>query len=93
MAGLTGKKVDYASPMSRDTFHLCYYATSMKANLLDDGIGDTLVSLAFDDVTLISHGKRVNLRTRIRMADKSLSSKSALPRKLNRSQPNDFLSR
>ena len=30
--------------MSRDTFHACYYARSMKANLLDDGIGDTLVS-------------------------------------------------
>ena len=29
----------------------------MKANLLDNGIGDTLVSPAFDDVTLISHGR------------------------------------
>jgi signal transduction histidine kinase len=38
----------------------------MKANPLDDGIGDTLVSPAFDDATLISHGKRGNLRTRIK---------------------------
>ena len=29
----------------------------MKANLLDNGIGDTLVSPAFDDVTLISRGR------------------------------------
>jgi hypothetical protein len=65
----------------------------MKADLLDDGIGDTLVSPSFDDVTLINQGKGVNLRTRIRMADKSLSAKSASPRELNRSQPNDFLSR
>jgi hypothetical protein len=43
MASLTCKKVDYASPMSRDMFHACHYARSMKANLLDDGIGDTLV--------------------------------------------------
>jgi hypothetical protein len=38
----------------------------MKANLLDDGVGDTLVLPAFDDVTFISHGKRVNLRARIK---------------------------
>ena len=43
----------------------------MKANLLDDGIGDTLVSPAFDDVTLISHGKRVK---------RSLRPKATLPR-------------
>ena len=53
-------------PMSRDTSYPCHYARSMKANLLDDGIGDTLVSQAFDDVTLISHGKRMNLGTRIK---------------------------
>jgi hypothetical protein len=53
MAGLTSKRVDYESPMSRDTFHPCHYARSMKANLLDDGIGGTLVSPAFDDVALI----------------------------------------
>ena len=53
MASLTSKKVDYASRMSRDTFRPCHYARSMKANLLDDGIGGTLVSAAFDDVTLI----------------------------------------
>ena len=45
----------------------------MKANLLDDGIGDTLVSRAFDDVTLISHGKRVNLRTGIKELHLELS--------------------
>jgi hypothetical protein len=45
----------------------------MKANLLDDGIGDTLVSRAFDDVTLISHGKRVNLRTGIKELNLELS--------------------
>jgi hypothetical protein len=66
MASLNSKKVDYASPTSRDTFRPCHYSRSMKANPLDDGIGDTLVSPAFDDVTLISHGKRVNLRTRIK---------------------------
>jgi hypothetical protein len=38
----------------------------MKENLLDDGVGDTLVSAAFDDVTFISHGKGRNLRTRIK---------------------------
>jgi hypothetical protein len=65
MASLTSKKVDYAFPMSRDTFHPYYYARSMKVNLLDDGVGHTLVSPAFDDVTLISHGKRVNLGIRI----------------------------
>jgi hypothetical protein len=45
----------------------------MNANLLDDGIGDTLVSRAFDDVTLISHGKRVNLRTGIKELNLELS--------------------
>ena len=59
IASLTSKKVDCASPMSRDAFHPCRYARSMKANLLDDGIGDTLASPAFDDVTLSSHCKRV----------------------------------
>jgi hypothetical protein len=53
-------------PTSRDTFHLCYYARSEKANLLDNGIDDTLVLSALDNVTLISHGKRVNLRTRFK---------------------------
>ena len=38
----------------------------MEANLLDDGIGNTLVSPEFDDVTFIGHGKRVYLRTRIK---------------------------
>ena len=52
--------------MSRDTFHRCHYARKMKANPLDDGIGDTMVSSAFDDITFISHGKRVNLRTQIK---------------------------
>ncbi|MGC2402568.1 MAG: hypothetical protein WA510_22440 [Acidobacteriaceae bacterium] len=45
----------------------------MKANLLDDGIGDTFVSPAFDDVTLISHGKRVNLRALIKELNLELS--------------------
>jgi hypothetical protein len=38
----------------------------MKENLSDDGIGDTLVSPSLNDVTFISHGKRVKLRTRIK---------------------------
>jgi hypothetical protein len=38
----------------------------MRANLLDDGVGDTLVLPAFEDVTFISHGKRVGLGTRIK---------------------------
>ena len=38
----------------------------MKENLLDDGVGDTLVSAAFDGVTFISHGKGQNLRARIK---------------------------
>ena len=38
----------------------------MKANPLDDGIGNTMVSPAFDDITFIGHGKRVNLRTQIK---------------------------
>ena len=63
MAGLNSKRFDYASPMSRDTFHPCHYARSMKANLLDDGIGGTLVSPAFDDVN--QNRKRVNPCTRI----------------------------
>jgi hypothetical protein len=29
--------------MSRDIPHPCHYARSTKANLLDDGVGDTLV--------------------------------------------------
>jgi hypothetical protein len=56
----------------------------MKANLLDDGVGDTLVSPAFDDVRLISRGKRVNLRTRMPCSrenkQRSLRSKATLPR-------------
>jgi hypothetical protein len=48
------KKVDSASSMSRDTFHLCHYATNMKADPLDDGMGNTLVSRAFDDVTFLA---------------------------------------
>ena len=30
-----------------ETFHACHYARSMKANLLDNGVGYTLVSPAF----------------------------------------------
>jgi hypothetical protein len=44
--------------MNRDTIHRCHYARSSKENLLDDGVGYTLVSEAFDDVASISHGKR-----------------------------------
>jgi hypothetical protein len=45
----------------------------MKENPLDDGIGDTLVSPSLDDVTFISHGKPVKLRTRIKELDREPS--------------------
>jgi hypothetical protein len=48
------------------TFHPCHYARSVKTNLLDDGVGDTLVLPEFDDVKFVSHGKRVNLRAGIK---------------------------
>ena len=64
--GIVAEVVKEMFPMSRDTFHLCYYARSEEANLLDNGIDDTLVLSALDDVTLISRGRRVNLRTRFK---------------------------
>ena len=42
------------APSCRDTFHACYYARSKKPNLLDVGIGDTLVyqrSMTFADLS------------------------------------------
>jgi hypothetical protein len=42
------------APSCRDPFHACYYARSKKPNLLDDGIGDTLVyrrSMMFADLS------------------------------------------
>jgi hypothetical protein len=48
------KRVDYAPPVRSGLLRPCHYARSMQAMLLDDGVGDTLVSLPFDDVAFIS---------------------------------------